>query len=163
MSVKDNRKDEDSSAETLRDRAADAYDSARERAIDAYGAARDKASETGRKAGDNIGEAPLAALAGGLAVGALLAALLPRTRVEDKLIGPVGERLTDAGRDAIGAARDAGKDKLAELDITRDAGKNLVQSLISSIGEAAKTSGQAALGAGRDSFRGGKSGGNASE
>ena len=174
MSVKDNRGstgkgssanegESGSRIDALRDRAGDAYDSARTTAIDAYDAARDKAAATGRKAGDGVGEAPLAALAGGLAVGALLAALLPRTKVEDKLIGPVGERLAGAGREAVGAAKDAGKGKLAELDITRDAGKTLVQSLISGIGEAARTSGQAALGAGRDSFRGSKSGGNDSE
>ena len=46
--------------------------SARQRAIEAYDGARDRVSDT-------LGEAPLIALAGGIAAGALIAALLPRT------------------------------------------------------------------------------------
>ena len=64
---------------SLRDRAGDAYDSARAAAVDAYDSARDKAASAGKKTSDGIDEAPLIALAGGLAVGILLAALLPRT------------------------------------------------------------------------------------
>ena len=47
--------------------------SRRQRAIEAYGSARGRASDT-------LNEAPLIALAGGIAAGALIAALLPRTR-----------------------------------------------------------------------------------
>ena len=48
---------------------------------------------------------------------------------------------------AASAAKDAGRDKLAELNITRDAGKGAVKSLLDGLGEAARTSGQAAIGA----------------
>ena len=45
---------------TLRDRADDAIEGARERAITAYDSARDGAAAAGRKASDQLGEAPLA-------------------------------------------------------------------------------------------------------
>ena len=53
----------------------------RQRAIEAYDSARERA-------GDTLGEAPLLALAGGLAAGALIAALLPRTETETRLLRP---------------------------------------------------------------------------
>ena len=52
---------------------------ARQRAIEAYESALDGVSGAGRRAATGLGEAPLIALAGGLAAGALIAALLPRT------------------------------------------------------------------------------------
>lgn len=121
----------------LRDRAGDAYDSARTTAVDAYDAARDKAAAAKAKAGDGIDEAPLIALAGGLAVGVLLAALLPRTEREDKLLGPIGERITGGARDAVDAAREAGREKLAELNLTRDAGSSALEKIIRGVSDAA--------------------------
>lgn len=122
---------------SLRDRAGDVYDSARTRAVDAYDAARERASEVKAKTGDQIEQAPLVALAGGLAAGALLAALLPRTRAEDKLLGPTGERITGGAKAAVDAAKDAGRDKMNELNLTRDAGASALETLIKGISEAA--------------------------
>ena len=79
----------------------------RRRAIDAYDNARGSVSGAGRRAEDAIDEAPLIALAGGLAAGALLAALLPRTRGEEQLFRPMGEKLTGTARAAASAARSA--------------------------------------------------------
>jgi len=135
-----------SSEASLRDRAGDALESAREKAIDAYGQARESAGNAGRKAGEKVGDAPMLALAGGLAAGAVLAALLPKSRVEQRVLGPVGERLSNAGRDAIGAAKEAGASKLGELNITRDAGAEIVKKVMSGLGDAARASGQAAVG-----------------
>ncbi|HET9336222.1 MAG TPA: hypothetical protein VFO12_07440 [Sphingomicrobium sp.] len=117
--------------------------SARERAIDAYDRAREQTV-------DRIETSPLLALGGGLAIGALLAAILPRTRAEDRLIGQFGGRITGGARDAFDAATEAGREKLAELNITREAGKGAVQSLVDGLTEAAKTSGQAAVSAVRN-------------
>ena len=117
--------------------------SARERAIEAYDNARDRAL-------DRVEGSPLLALGGGLALGALIAALLPRTRAEERLLGEVGGRITGGARNAFDAAKDAGREKLAELNITREAGKGAVQSLIDGVTEAAKSSGQAAVGAVRN-------------
>ena len=124
--------------------------SARERAISAYDSARERASEAGERARNSVGEAPLLALGGGLALGALIGALLPKTRTEERLLGGVGGRITDAARDATAAAKQAGREKLAELNITSEAGKGAVQNLIDGITEAARTSGEAAVGAVRN-------------
>ena len=133
----------DSRLEGFRDRASDAFDGARAKAIDAYYSAREKS-------GNGIAEAPFAALGAGLALGAIIAALLPKTQVEDRLLGPVTDRVTTAGKAAVDAGKVAGRDKLNELNITRDAGKNVVQSLLDGLGAAARSSGEAALGAVRD-------------
>ena len=112
--------------------------SARERAIDAYDGARERAR-------DQVGGSPLLALGGGLALGALVAALLPRSKAEERMMGKVGSRITTSARDAFDAAKEAGRERLTELNITRDAGASAVQSLIDGLGEAARSSGQAAV------------------
>lgn len=124
--------------------------SLRERAIDAYDSARERASVAGSSARESLGNTPLLTLGGGLALGAVVAALLPKTSVEDRFLGKVGGRITEGAKVAADAAREAGREKLSELNITRDAGASAVQSLVDGLREAAKTSGEAALGAVRN-------------
>src|ERR1700756_3398703 len=50
---------------------ADAYASGRDRAADAYATAREKARTAGRSAADSLDSNPMAALLGGLAIGAI--------------------------------------------------------------------------------------------
>lgn len=115
----------------------------RTRAIEAYDSALDSASSAGRKAGDSIGDAPLVALGAGVALGAVLAAILPTSRKERELLRPYGDRVTGAARDAAEAARQAGSDKLRELGLTPDV-------LADKAGEAAKATAQAAIGTFKD-------------
>ncbi|HEX6374370.1 MAG TPA: hypothetical protein VFZ91_01485 [Allosphingosinicella sp.] len=102
-----------------------AYESARERTATAYAAARERAGSAyetaGRRAGEGIDANPVAAVVGGLALGAIVAALLPRTRREDELLGTAGRRLNDGAREAARAAREAGRTQLDELGLSRDA------------------------------------------
>lgn len=118
----------------------------RQRAIEAYGNARDRVSNAGRRANETIEEAPLIVLAAGLAAGAAIAALLPRTRAEDKLVKPVADRARETARTAVQAAKDAGQDRLDELGLTRQKGSDVIRSIIEGAGDAAKASAQAALG-----------------
>ena len=111
--------------------------SARQRAIEAYDNARERATDT-------LGEAPLIALAGGLAAGALIAALLPRTATEKRLVGPTARRVKDSARNAVNAARETGTQRLDELGISRDKGEETIRSLLGSITDAAKASATAA-------------------
>lgn len=115
----------------------------RQRAIEAYDSAYESTSEVTRKAEDAIGEAPLIALGAGVAVGALLAALIPTTRREREVLKPYADRVTGAARDAADAAREAGSEKLRELGLTPDA-------VAEKASEAAKASAQAAAGRFRD-------------
>lgn len=118
----------------------------RQRAIEAYGSARDRVSGAGRRAGDRLEEAPLAILAAGLAAGAAIAALLPRTRTEDRLLRPVTDRAKETARSAVQAAKDAGQERLDELGLTKERGSDALRSIIEGARDAAKASAQAAVG-----------------
>ena len=124
--------------------------SARQRAIDTYDSARDRVAGAGRKATEGIDDAPLIALAGGLAAGALIAALLPRTNAETRALRPVGERIRGTAKDAAQAAKEAGASRLSELGLTRERGAETLRSILEGASEAAKSSAQAAVGAARN-------------
>ena len=111
----------------------------RKRAIDAY----DRGRSGGVEAIDN---APLIALAGGIAAGALVAALLPRSEAESRLLRPVTDRVGDTARSAAKAAKQAGRDRLAELGLTPEKGSETIRSIFEGASEAARASAQAAVG-----------------
>ena len=120
---------------------------ARQRAIEAYEGARERAADT-------LGQAPLLALAGGIAAGALIAALLPRTEAETKAIRPTARRVKNTARAAFDAAKDTGTQRLDELGLSRDKAEETVRSLLEGVADAAKASANAALEAARNSERG---------
>lgn len=101
-----------------------AFESARERTSAAYATAREKAGSAyetaGRKTSQSIESNPVAAVVGGLAIGAIAAALLPRTSREDELLGTVGRKINDSAREAANAAKEAGRSQLDELGLNRD-------------------------------------------
>ena len=121
---------------------------ARERAIQSYDSGRDN-EDDGRSIADTFSEAPLIALAGGIAAGALIAALLPRTDRETSLVRPTARRVKDTARAAYDAARETGTSKLQEAGISREKGKATVQSLLDGVVDAAKASAGAAYDAAR--------------
>jgi len=127
----------------------DSDNSIRQRAIEAYDGAREGVAGAGKRATDGIDEAPLVALAAGLAAGALLAALLPRTQGETRLLRPTADKLTGTARAAAEAAREAGTSRLAELGLTREKGAETLRSIFEGAGDAAKISANAALSAAR--------------
>jgi hypothetical protein len=111
--------------------------SPRQRAIEAYEGARDRATDT-------LGQAPLLALAGGLAAGALIAALLPRTDAETRLVRPTARRVKDTARAAFDAARDTGSQRLGDLGISREKGEETIRNLLNGLSDAARASADAA-------------------
>ncbi|MDQ3477919.1 MAG: hypothetical protein M3438_01965 [Pseudomonadota bacterium] len=108
-----------------------------------YGSTTGSGFGAARKPADAIDEAPLVALAAGIAAGALIAALLPVSRRERELARPVGQRVTTAARGAADAARRAGSDKLRELGLTPDA-------VAEKVTEAGRATAQAVIGSVRD-------------
>jgi len=120
--------------------------SRRQRAIEAYGSARGRVGDAGRRAGDALDEAPLVAIAAGLAAGAAIAALLPRSRTEDRLLKPVTDRARETAQSAFQAAKDAGRDRLDELGLTKERGSETIKSILDGARDAAKASAQAAAG-----------------
>ena len=85
------------------------------------------------------------ALAGGLAAGAALAALIPASRKERELLGPVAGRIKDKAGEAVSAAKEAGQARLDELGLTRDKGTETLRSILEGAGDAAKASAEAAV------------------
>jgi uncharacterized membrane protein len=60
----------------------------------------------------------VAAVIGGIALGGLVAYLLPNTRRETETLGNVGTKLTDTARQAAQTAVDAGKQQVNEIKET---------------------------------------------
>lgn len=131
-------------ASAAREKAADAAAAIRDRASGAYETARDKASSARSSAATNFDTAPLAILAGGIALGAILGALLPRTERETKLLGPVATKASDAAKAAFVAAKSAGQDKLDELGVNKEAARAKVDQLVDTASQAATSAGAAA-------------------
>jgi hypothetical protein len=130
--------------EAARDRTAAAYATAREAAGSAYETA-------GRKTSAGIDSNPVGAVFGGLAIGALVAALLPRTDREDEMLGSVGRKINDTARDAANAAKEAGRGQLDELGLSRDGLRGKLDEFTDRAVGAVKSSAGAAAGAARKS------------
>ena len=115
-----------------------AQETPRQRAIRAYGDARARATDT-------LGQAPLLALAGGLAAGALIAALLPRTDAEARLVRPTARRVKNSARAAVDAARSTSKQRFQDLGFTRQQGEKQLSNFLEGLRDTAKASADAAL------------------
>ena len=89
--------------------AAPARNTPRAKAEKALETTRETAREAVRRTAEGIEANPLAVLVGGVALGVLAGAVIPRTEQEGKLLGPVGKRLNETATGAAQAARDAGK------------------------------------------------------
>lgn len=117
--------------------------SARKRAIESFEGARENVTGA-------LVETPLLVLAGGIAVGAVLASLLPRTQSETRLVQPYARRAKDTAKAAFTAAKDTGGDRLSALGLNRDKGEQTLRSLLKGVGEAVRASSDAAVAAVRD-------------
>ncbi|MFV0622396.1 hypothetical protein ACBY01_00090 [Sphingomonas sp. ac-8] len=118
---------------TLRDNASHAYESTRE-----------SAASAAARAGEGIEANPLAVLAGGIALGAIIGALIPRSESEQKVLGPLGKRLSATAAAAAVAAREAGKEQLSSAIPDKDAAKDSLRKAFGTVVEAAKDGGKSA-------------------
>lgn len=143
-----------SNADETHGRLHSSVDDVREKAVHALEISRDKARTTARQTADAIEANPLGVVVGGLAVGALAAALLPRSEREKELLAPVGKKVSAAAVAAIAAAREVGQEELANLGLTKGAAKDQAKSLFANVAKAAGAASKAAAEAGRDEVRG---------
>ena len=97
------------------------------------------------RATDALDTNPLGVLAGGLALGAIAGALLPRTDREKELMRPVGAKLGATAAAAIAAAKEAGRTELEQRGLTKDSARDQAKSLFDNVVKAA--SGAATAGA----------------
>ena len=105
---------------------------------------RQTARDAARRTAEGIEANPISVLVGGVALGVLAGALIPRTEQESKLLAPVGKRLTDTATGAAQAARDAGKAELDSLGLNKEAARDQVGKVIDGVIKALASAGAAA-------------------
>lgn len=87
---------------------------------------------------EGIEKNPLALVAGGVALGVVIGALIPRLQKEKELLAPVGKRIAEGATAAAAAAREAGKAEIDAILPQRDAAKEQIGKIIGSALTAAK-------------------------
>ncbi|MGL5837099.1 MAG: hypothetical protein ACRCY3_01205, partial [Sphingorhabdus sp.] len=65
------------------------------------------AQKAGKASAESVDKNPLAIVAGGLALGAIIGMLLPKTEQEKKVLGKAGKKINDTAKRAANAAKDA--------------------------------------------------------
>lgn len=142
-------------ANNLREKVGDAYVQGKDKAADAARVAQAKAKKAASttKAGakqaaektvQTVEANPLAALVGGLAIGAIAAALLPRTQRETKLVGETSRKIRNTATNAAKTARDTAKEQLDSLGMNADAARGQLRDIASKLGKAASEAASAA-------------------
>lgn len=115
-----------------------------------YDAARDKAHDAARQTAETIESNPLSVLVGGLALGALAGAVLPRSQREKELLAPVGRKVNATAVAALAAAKEVGRQELESRGLTATGAKEQARSLFKEVTKAASNAGKAAAQAGRE-------------
>jgi len=90
----------------------------------------------------DTGANPIALVAGGVALGAVVGLLLPRLDKERELLDPVGQKLASRATAAFDAAKETGRAEIEALLPDRDATKDKVGALFGNVIEAAKGAAQ---------------------
>ncbi len=129
--------------------ATDAFEKSKSAAAQGVKSSKRLASKAAHKSSETIDKNPLAIVLGGLALGAIVGALLPKTEQEKKFLGKTGKKLNDKAKAVAGAAKTAGKDKIDSLGINSDSAREQFRDLVGKATEAVKAAGQAASDAAR--------------
>ncbi len=106
--------------------------------------ARGLADDANERFADGVEANPLAVLAGGVAVGLLAGALIPKSKLEGDYLGPLGVKLNEGAVTAAKAAREAGKAELAAVGLSKVGANEQVGKLLDGLGKALTSAGSAA-------------------
>ncbi len=128
-------------------------DQARDAASHAYESARHRASDAAHATAETLEANPLGLVVGGLALGALVAAVIPRGQRERELLAPVGRKVSAAATAAFAAAKEAGRSEIEQLGLTPDAARGQAKSLFQGVVKAATSAGTAAAKAGKEQVK----------
>lgn len=134
---------------TAKKQATDAFKKSREAAARGVKTSKAFTHKAALKTGDQIDKNPLAIVLGGLAIGAIAGALIPRTEREGKILGKAGKKLNKKAKKIAEAAKKAGKSKVDSLGLSGDAMRDQFRVLVNKAAEAVKAAGQAATDAAR--------------
>jgi ElaB/YqjD/DUF883 family membrane-anchored ribosome-binding protein len=127
-----------------REKAAEAYEKGREAAVRGVQQSRDVAHKVATKTHDGIDKNPLAIVLGGIAIGAIVGALLPTTEREKKVMGKTGKKLNKKAKEIAKAAKAAGKQQVDSLGLNADTVREQFRDLVSKAALAVKAAGEAA-------------------
>jgi ElaB/YqjD/DUF883 family membrane-anchored ribosome-binding protein len=127
-----------------REKAAEVYEKGREAAARGVQQSRDAAHKVAIKTNEGIDKNPLAIVLGGIAIGAIVGALLPTTEREKKVMGKAGKKLNKKAKEMARAAKNAGKDKVDSLGLNADTVREQFRDLVSKAALAVKAAGEAA-------------------
>jgi ElaB/YqjD/DUF883 family membrane-anchored ribosome-binding protein len=111
---------------------------------------RDIARQAKTTTSDSIDKNPLAIVLGGIAIGAIVGALLPRTESETKVLGKAGKKLNKKARKMAEAAKAAGVGQADMLGLNGEAVRAQFRELVSKAAVAVKAAGQAATEAAKE-------------
>lgn len=100
--------------------------------------AREAAFDRAKSAVKGLESNPVGVLVGGLTVGLIAGALIPRSKREKKLLGTVGKRLAEGATAAVIAARETGKEQLSGAVLGRDAARESARKVFDSALTAAR-------------------------
>ena len=104
-----------------RQRAGETWETARERAGEYTESAKVQAQRARAKTAEGVDRNPLTAALIGAAAGAIIGALLPRTRRENQALGRTRDDLAEKAKSAARAARDAGQARFDQLGVKEQA------------------------------------------
>ena len=109
-----------------------------------YDSAKDSAADAVHKSAGAIESNPLGILVGGLAFGAVVGALIPRSDREKDMLAPLGKRLSETAVAAVAAAREAGMQELDNQGLTKSNAKDRGRDLLDGVLKAVTSAGGAA-------------------
>lgn len=135
-------------ADTAKERGGELVATGREKVAHGVDVTREKAHAAAEKGKETIETNPLAVVAGGLVLGAVVAALLPTTERERSKLGGTGAKLKDKVKTAATAAKETASAKMEESGLSTDSLKGQLGDIVGKgldiLKEASKAAGDAA-------------------
>ncbi|MBK9431754.1 MAG: hypothetical protein IPN50_04820 [Sphingomonadales bacterium] len=129
---------------TARKSAAEGVEKSKAAAARSVASSKALAKKAGEASTETIDRNPLAIVAGGIALGAIVGMLLPKTERETKALGKAGKAINDTAKRAAEAAKGAGKARIDELGLNADSIRDQFRDLVGKATDAVKAAGQAA-------------------
>lgn len=127
-----------------KERAAALLGDGKAKAAEGVAATKKMAKTAANKSEETITKSPLAFVAGGLALGVLLGALLPKSKTETKYVGGAGKKINDTAKKAYGAAKEAGQEQIDNLGLSKKSVQDQIKDILGKAVEAAKSAAEAA-------------------
>jgi ElaB/YqjD/DUF883 family membrane-anchored ribosome-binding protein len=138
------------SSAAARQKASVAFEKGKDAAATGVEQSKVTARQAKAKTIESVDKSPLAIILGGIAIGAIVGALLPRTERETKVLGKAGKKLNKKARKIAEAAKVAGMSQVDTLGLNGEAMRAQFRELVSKAALAVKAAGQAATEAAKE-------------